>query len=298
MKSDDLMRLSTYITVMGASLIVVAKLYGWFITESVTMLASLVDSLLDTCVSTMNLLALHYSLRPADHEHRFGHGKVEDIAVFLQSIFFGSSGIFLIYAAIKRLFTPDYHIIDANVQGIEILLFSMLITLVIVGFQYYVMRRAKSNVIEADSLHYISDFLTNIAAIIGLGVASYCDLPIFDSLAAIAIACYIIFNAVKMFRKSFNNLMDHEFDEKEKQVIIDLIKANKKILGFHDLKTRYSGTKPFIQFHLVLDSNILLKQAHVIVSEIEDTILCKLPDAEIIIHTDPDGIDEVISYKD
>lgn len=298
LKDQHLMRLSTYITVAGVTLIVLAKIYGWFITESVTILASFVDSLLDACVSTMNLLALRYSLQPADHEHRFGHGKAEDIAVFLQSAFFGFSGIFLIYTAIERLFTPESYAINNSAEGIEILSFSIIITLLIVTFQHYVMRRAKSNIIKADSLHYMTDFLTNISAIIGILIASYLSLPIFDSITAIAIALYIMFNAIKMFKKSLNNLMDHELDEEDKQTIISIVKSHDQVLGFHDLKTRYSGTKPFIQLHLELDGNLSLKQVHLIITEVEYLILAKMPDAEIIIHTDPAGIDEKISYKD
>jgi ferrous-iron efflux pump FieF len=296
--SQKLMKLSTYVTVGGVTLVIIAKLWGWFITDSVTMLASLVDSLLDICVSIMNLLTVHYALQPPDHEHRFGHGKAEDIAVFSQATFFGLSGVFLIFTSIQRIFTPSEQIISASYEGIAILLFSIAITLIIVLFQYYVMRRAKSSVIEADSIHYLTDFLTNICAIVGIIVTTHWHLPIFDSLTAIAIAIYIIVNAIKMFKRAFNNLMDHELDEKDRQLIIETIKSHQKILGFHDLKTRYAGVKPFIQFHLELDENMTLKEAHIIGQEIEQAILAKIPNAEIIIHQDPEGIDEDIAYKD
>lgn len=296
--SNKLVKLSTYVTVAGVSLVIVAKLCGWFMTNSITMLASLIDSLLDICVSIMNLITVHYSLQPPDHEHRFGHGKAEDIAVFAQASFFGFSGVFLIFTSVKRLFTPEEQIINASSEGIAILVFSMVITLGIVLFQHYVMKRAKSNVIEADSMHYITDFLTNICAIIGILVATYWHFAIFDSIIAIAIAIYIIVNAIRMFKRAFNNLMDHELDEQDRQMIIESIKAHGQVLGFHDLKTRYSGVKPFIQFHLELDENITLKRAHIIAIEVEKDILSKIPNAEIIIHQDPEGIDEYISYKD
>ena len=297
-EDQKLMKLSTYITVAGVSLIILAKLYGWFATESVTILASLVDSLLDICVSIMNLLALHYALQPADKQHRFGHGKLEDITVFSQAVFFGFSGVFLIFEASKRIFHPNDQVLNSGKLGIGILIFSIIITLMIVLFQHYVMRRSKSHVIEADSLHYITDFLTNVCAIIGIVVVTYWKIPIFDSITAIAISIYIIFNAMKLFKRAFNNLMDHELDEKERQVIIDIIRSHKKINGFHDLKTRYGGVKPFIQLHLELDPNMTLKEAHVIAIDIEHAILDKIPNAEIIIHQDPEGVDEDVSYID
>ncbi len=297
-ENQKLMKISTYITVVGVSLIILAKIYGWFTTESVTILASLVDSLLDICVSIMNLLALHYALQPADHQHRFGHGKVEDIAVFSQAVFFALSGLGLIFTAVKRFFYPNDQILSSGNLGIEILIFSIIITLIIVVFQYYVMNKAKSHIIEADSVHYITDFLANVAAIIGIVVAVHYEMPMFDSITAIAISIYIILNAVKLFRRAFNNLMDHELDESERQVIIEIIKSHNKVNGFHDLKTRYAGTKPFIQFHLELDQNMTLKEAHVIAIEVERKILDQIPNAEIIVHQDPDGVEEEVSYVD
>jgi ferrous-iron efflux pump FieF len=296
--NQKLIRLSTYITVIGVSLIIIAKLYGWFLSESVTILASLTDSLLDICVSIMNLLAVHYALQPPDHEHRFGHGKAEDIAVFSQAVFFFLSGLFLIGKSAERLFNPNEQIISSSSEAINILIFSIAITTIIVIFQRHVMKHSKSHIIEADSMHYLTDFLTNIGAIIGIMIASHWNIVIFDSLTAIAIAIYIIFNSIKMFKKALNNLMDHELDEEDRQKIIEIIKKHKKTLGFHDLKTRYAGVKPFIQFHLELDKNMSLKQAHDISDEIETSILNIIPDADIIIHPDPEGVHEEVSYKD
>jgi ferrous-iron efflux pump FieF len=296
--NNKLMRLSTYFTVFGVFLIIIAKLYGWFITESVTMLASLTDSLLDICVSIMNLITVHYSLKPADHEHRFGHGKAEDLAVFIQSSFFGASGLYLIFVSLERLFEPTKQLISHSSIGIATMVFSILITLVILSFQHYVMKRVSSNVIKADSLHYLTDLLTNIVAIIGIFLVTYWNIPMFDSIAALAIALYIIVIALKMFKKAFNNLMDHELDEKDRELIIKIIKSHKQVLGFHDLKTRYAGNKPFIQFHLEMDENMPFKQTHKIAIEIEKMILEKIPNAEIIIHQDPEGVEEKVFYKD
>ena len=295
---QKLLRLSTYITVIGVSTIIIAKLYGWFITGSVTMLASLVDSLLDICVSIMNLITIHYSLQPPDHEHRFGHQKAEDLAVFSQAFFFGLSGVYLIFSSLKRAFIDDHQIIQSSTEGIYVLIYSIVITLLIVLFQSYVMRRAKSNIIKADSLHYFTDFLTNICAIIGIIIAVNWNFPLFDSLTASAIAIYIIFISFNMFKKAFNNLMDHEMDEADRQMIIETINSNDNIIGFHDLKTRYAGVKPFIQFHLELDENITLKNAHAIAIEVEKKILAKFPTAEIICHQDPEGEEDHFPYKD
>lgn len=295
-KKQNLMKLSTYITVIGVSLIILIKTFGFFATNSVTILASLIDSLLDVCVSIMNLLAVHYSIMPADRDHRFGHSKVEDIAVFCQAVFFILSGIFLIYISTEKFFSGS--VANDNNLGIEIMVWSMLLTLAIVAFQYYVVKKTKSQVIEVDSLHYFSDFLSNFSAIIGIAIVTYWNMPIFDNITAVLIAIYIIYNATKLFRRSFNNLMDHELNDEEKQIIIDVLKSHKIVKGFHDLKTRYAGTKPFIQVHLELDPNMTIKQAHVVSCEIEQSILKNFPNAEVIIHQDPEGIEETVTYLD
>lgn len=296
--NSKLLKLSTYFTVFGVTLIILSKIFGWMVTGSVTMLASLVDSLLDVCVSIMNLITVHYSLQPPDSEHRFGHGKAEDLAVFIQASFFSFSGIYLIYNAITRSILGDSYVIKSTNLGIGVLIFSISITLAIVIFQRYVMSRAKSKVIEADSLHYLTDFFTNIASIIGIGFATYYEIYWFDGVAAIAISLYIIFTATGLFKRAFRNLMDHELDNESREKIIEIIKSHSKIIGFHDLKTRYAGVKPFIQFHIELDEETTLKIAHVITLEIEEKILSSFPNAEILIHQDPHGVKEKIMYKD
>lgn len=208
-----LMKLSTYFTVFGVFLIILLKIYGWFETSSVTILASLVDSALDICVSIMNLFAVHYSLKPADDEHRFGHGKIEDIAVFLQSLFFGASGLALIFEAAMRFNTQNEQVIETSKIAISIMFCSIIINLVIVSFQRYVIKRSNSQVILADSMHYFVDFLSNIVAVLGIAMAAYFKLSIFDEATALLIACYIIYNAYKLLKNSYNNLMDREFTQ-------------------------------------------------------------------------------------
>ena len=298
LRNNQLMRLSTYLTVAAVSLIIIAKLYGWFVTESVTVLASLLDSLLDACVSVMNLLAVHYSLQPADHEHRFGHGKAEDIAAFIQSVFFGISGIIVTYTAVERFFHPSEQLIESSATGVSVLLFSIIITVIIMAFQQYVIKRTRSIAIETDHLHYATDLLANILAIIGIVIVHYLKLSIVDNITAIIIACFIMYAAIKMFKKALNNLMDHELNEEDRKIIIDVIRNHNGARGFHDLKTRHAGTKVFIQFHMELDNNLTLEQAHIIAVEVENLILAQLPHAEIIIHLDPEDVDEKVSYTD
>ncbi|MFV9876211.1 MAG: cation diffusion facilitator family transporter [Rickettsiales endosymbiont of Dermacentor nuttalli] len=291
---DNLKKYATYSSVIAAIIIITMKMVGWILTNSLSIFASLTDSLLDAVTSILNLLAVHYALKPADNEHRFGHHKAEDLAVFVQSAFFGASGIFLIIAAIKRAFYPQP--LDYNYYGIVIMLCSIIVTLCLTTFQRYVIKKTESDVIKADSLHYSIDLLSNIAVIISLIILTIWDIPIIDTLFAILVAIFILHGSWKLLCIAFDKLMDRELSEEKKQRIINLIKVHEAIKGFHDLKTRYAGNKVFIQFHLELDPNLTLNKAHSISAEIEHNLRQEFEDAEIIIHQDPSGINEHIEY--
>ncbi|AIL65529.1 Ferrous-iron efflux pump FieF [Rickettsiales bacterium Ac37b] len=291
---DKLKKYATYSSVIAAIIIIIMKLAGWVLTNSLSIFASLTDSLLDAVTSMLNLLAVHYALKPADNEHRFGHHKAEDLAVFVQSAFFGASGIFLIIAAIKRAVYPIP--LDYSYHGIVIMMGSIIVTICLITFQRYVIKKTGSDVIKADSLHYSIDLLSNIAVIISLIIVTIWDINIIDPLFAIIVAIFILHGSWELLCGAFDKLMDRELSEEKKQRIINIIRLHDVIKGFHDLKTRHAGNKVFIQFHLELDPNITLNKAHNISVEIEHKLLQEFEGAEIIIHQDPAGIDEHVEY--
>jgi ferrous-iron efflux pump FieF len=295
-RKDQLIKAASYLSILISVFIIIAKLAGWLLTDSVSILASLVDSFLDVGVSLLNLVAVHYALQPPDNEHRFGHGKAEDLAVFVQSAFLGASGIVVAAIAIKRIFSPQ--IVERGAAGIGVMVFSIILTIGLVLFQRHVIRETKSNVIEADSFHYAIDLLSNILIVAGIILSYYFDITLADPIFALGISLYILFGAWKLLYKAFKNLMDHEFSDEEKEKIVKIIRGHPKVSGFHDLKTRYSGSNPFIQLHLEMDGRIPLQKAHDIAHEIEQEILKIMPSAEILIHQDPEGLDEKITYKD
>ncbi|MFN7039125.1 MAG: cation diffusion facilitator family transporter [Alphaproteobacteria bacterium] len=289
-----LIKFASYASVLAALTIIIIKFVAWILTGSLTILATLADSMLDVVSSVINLIAIKYAMQPPDNEHRFGHGKAEDLAVFTQSAFFGVSGIFLIIAAVKKLFLPEQ--IQNSSEGIAIMIISTLITSLLVIIQKYVIKRTGSQVISADYMHYSIDLLTNLAVIIALVLARYLDTKFIDPIVALGIAIYVIYGAWQLLSKAFRNLMDHEFEDHVKERIHEIAVKNYNVQGIHDLKTRYAGTKPFIQFHIQLNGSMTLSKAHEISNEIETDILKEFPDADIIIHQDPDDVDEDVAY--
>ena len=243
------------------------KIYGWIVTNSVSLLSSLLDSGLDVIISVLNIMAIIYANKPADEDHKFGHRSIEDIVGLIQATFIASSALFLVYEAMHKITTPQN--ITNNVIGIKIIIFSIFGTLAIILFQRHIAKKTKSIIVETDLLHYMSDFLLNIAVIISLYLAVKPGLNLIDPFIAIIIAIYILRTAVKIGLRAFDNLMDHELPEAEHNKLVEIINNHEGVLGFHELKTRRSGNKKFIQLHIDVDANLNLREAHLIADSLE-----------------------------
>jgi len=288
--SARLMRLATYATVTVASVLIFIKMGAWIATESVSLLSSLVDSLLDVGASIVNLIAVHHALQPADDEHRFGHGKAEAIAGMAQAAFIAGSGAFLFLESIGRFIQPR-EIVNSE-TGIIVMTISIVMTLLLVRFQSYVVKKTGSVAISADSLHYRADILVNVAVIVSLVLAANLQWHMADPIFAIVIVFYMSFGAYKIAQQSLDVLMDKEFPDEERQRIKEIAESHDKILNVHDMRTRSSGPTSFIQFHAEMPKYISLAEAHEIADEVMYMVEEAFPNTEVLIHQDPEGVDE------
>lgn len=289
-RGERLMRLATYASVAAACLLIVVKLAAWVLTDSVAILSTLIDSVLDAAASLINLLAVRHALQPADREHRFGHGKAEPLAGLGQAAFIAGSGLFLVIEAAGRFAEPRP--VSQGWVGIGVMVFSIVVTFALVRFQKYVIAHTDSVAITADSLHYTGDLLINGSVIISLLLAMFLGVRMADPLFAIGIALFLVWNAWHILQDSFDLLMDREFPEDEREQIKEICRANPGVRNVHDLRTRSSGPQRFIQLHLEMDGTLPLWQAHAIGDQVEAAILEAFPAAEVIIHHDPAGIQE------
>jgi len=288
LKDSTLIKSASYASVIVAAIILIVKIYGWVATESQSLLASLIDSFLDISSSLINLIAVMVALTPPDDNHRFGHEKFQDLAIFSQSIFFFGSCLFILFSSSRALYLGESP--ENPDTGINTMCICIFLTFVLVCYQSYIIKRTGSKIIAADKLHYFSDFLTNIAVVVSLylsGLFWY-----IDAIAGIGIALYIMYASYVLFRDAIRNLSDEEFTPEERKKIIFLVKQFKEVKGLHELKTRSAGNKPFIQFHLELDGFLTLNKAHEISDRIAEKLMEKYPGAEIIIHQDPAGLEE------
>jgi len=279
-----LLKLASVASVLTAGFLIVAKLVAWSMTGSVSLLASLVDSVMDSIASLINLFAIRYSLQPADENHRFGHGKAEPLAGLTQAAFIAGSAVFLVFHAIDRLrFT---HTLEQVGVGVGVMVLAIVMTLGLLAIQRYVIKKTDSTAIRADSLHYLTDLLTNVSVLLALYLSTlgwtWAD-PVF----AIAVAIYIFYSAFQIGHEAFQQLMDRQLPDDILEKIQATAMTHPEVTGTHEMRTRQAGHTRFVQLHLELDENMSLKRAHAIADEVEAKIMMFLPGAEVIIHQDP-----------
>ncbi|MCE9507396.1 MAG: cation diffusion facilitator family transporter [Alphaproteobacteria bacterium] len=273
-----------------ASVLIVAKLITYMMTDSVSIMTSLMDSTFDAVASAVTMLSILHAATPADEEHRFGHGKLEALSALGQALFiFGSAG-YLFFESVHRFIQPQ-KISDAHI-GIGVMILSMLLTAGLIFFQRHVIKRTKSVAISADYLHYNGDLLMNLGVLAAVSLSYYSSWPYFDPLFAAAISLTLLYNARRVGKESFDILMDKELSEEDRAKIETLVRSHPAVRAIHDLRTRYSGQQIFIEFHLELDGELSLQKAHDITEEIELILYKSFPKAEVLIHEEPAGIQD------
>jgi len=288
-KNATLMRRATHASVTVAFALILLKFIAYILTGSVALLSSLIDSVLDSLASILNFIAVRHALSPADEEHRFGHGKAEPLAGLGQAAFIMGSSLFLIFEAINRFVHPQA--VQHGDIGIAVMLISLFATSLLLVYQRYVVRQTGSIAIRADSIHYLSDIALNVGVILALLMSSYAGWTPADPVIALIIAFYIIYSAWQIVKQSLDQLMDRELSEQDREKIARIIIEHPGVIDQHELRTRASGKDIFIQTHLEMEGEISLIEAHRIADEVEEKLQAAFPNADIIIHEDPVGME-------
>jgi ferrous-iron efflux pump FieF len=284
MTYSQLIKLATWASVLVALSLIIIKTWAWDQTQSVSLLASLIDSIMDSAASLINFFAVRYAMAPADKEHRFGHGKAEALAGLAQALLILSSIGLLISLTLGRLWDPV--VVEKTSLGISVMIASMVLTATLIVLQQHVIKRTQSTAIEADSLHYVSDLFMNFGVIIALVLAAYGFYGA-DPYLALGISAYVVYSAWGIAKTAFHLLLDHELSDEERLTITQLALTQPLVLGMHDLRSRQSGHMQFIQLHLDLQDDMLLMHAHDVADALEQRIIEVFPYADVIIHLDP-----------
>jgi ferrous-iron efflux pump FieF len=282
--------LAAIASVAVAATLVCVKLAIWIVTGSVAVLGTLIDSGLDVIASIVTFLSVRQAAQPPDRAHRYGHGKAEAIGALIQAGFVLGSAFFLANEAIRRLIAPQP--IAQSGIAIAVLLGAILLTTLLIGFQRFVVRRTGSIAISADSLHYRADLFTNLAVILAVILVEATGRPVLDPLFGLGIVALLLYSASGVARRALDMLMDRELPAETRARIRRLALAHPKAHDVHDLRTRQAGSDVFIELHLELDGDLQLEQAHDITDEVEARIRAAFPEADILVHQEPAGLED------
>ena len=290
LSSEQRARLTTRAALASIAMavtLIALKTYASLETSSMAMLGSLADSGLDLIASLILLLGVRIAAAPADHDHRFGHGKAEALASLVQVILITLSAIFIGYTAVPRLLSGA-PTADAEL-GIGVSLIAMVLTAALISYQRHVVRRTGSLAIGTDRLHYSSDLLLNGSVIVALGLDQYGGLTGADAVFGLLIALWLLWGAWSASSHALDQLMDREWPDDLRERFLTAAREYPELAGLHDLRTRSSGTHYFAQFHVWVPAQWTVQEAHDRLDTVEEALQQRFPGTEILIHVDPEG---------
>ena len=281
-------------SVAMAMFLLALKAWGVWQTGSMAMLGSLADTALDLFASLVTLAGVRIAARPADDDHRFGHGKAEALVAMFQVVVITVSAIGIGWSAIQRLQNGQT---TANAEyGIIVSVIAIGATLALIAYQRRVIAQTQSVAIKADNLHYMSDLALNGAVIAALIFDQYLGFSGADPLFGIIIALWLIWGAWSAASQALDQLMDKEWPDDRKQQFITVAMQHPELKGIHDLRTRSSGAHDFVQFHVWVDPTMTVAEAHDVMDEVEEALMREFPGTEILIHPDPEGHKDKLGY--
>lgn len=278
---------ATLISSSVAFILVAMKLTVGVISGSVAVLASAIDSLLDLVVSAFNYFALHNSDKEPDERFNFGRRKLEPLAAVIEGTIISLSALFILYEAISKMVQgAQIAHLDASVA---VMVASIVITAALVAFLRYVAAKTGNMVIKADALHYQTDLLSNGAVLVSLLFIALTDYTLIDPILGIGIGFYMIYSAYPLIKEGILMLLDAALEPDNVARITAILNGQDEINGYHDLRTRQSGSDIYVSVHLVFNVSTSLYDAHLVGDKIELALRVLFPDNTVhaLIHLDP-----------
>ena len=286
-RAASLNRSAAIASIAVALLLVGLKAWAAWSTGSTAMLGSLADTVLDLVASMATLAGVWVAAQPADDDHRFGHDKAEALAAMFQVVLISISALTLAFRSISQLFAGART--EAAGEGIAVSLIAMTATLALLAWQRHVIRQTGSLAIATDHVHYQSDLLLNLAVIAALALDQFAGWGRADPLFGLAIGAWLGWGAWRASQAAVDQLMDKEWPEEKKAQFLDVVARQPELKGLHDLRTRSSGNRDFVQFHVWVDPEMSVRAVHDVMDAVEARLMREFPGIEVLIHPDPEG---------
>ncbi len=290
MSDEALRRMASIVALITALVLVVIKVWAWFATGSISLLTAAADGLVDVLASSVTFAGVRYAARPADRGHRYGHGKAEAVAAFVQALLLAGAAIALGIESGQRLMYPEP--LSQTGFGIWVIILSSFAAMALVSVQTYVVARTGSTAIAADRAHYVTDVAVNIAVLAALLLDRYLGWTRADAAGALAISLYMLWNARGMATEALVQLLDRELDATERERIETALTGCPGVSAVHDLRTRDGGDRVFVEFHLEVDGRLTVVQGHEIADRAEKAVQRLFQASDVTAHVEPAGIQD------
>jgi len=285
---EALRRMASIVALVFALVLVVLKVWAWFATGSISLLTAAADGLVDVVASSVTFMGVRYALRPVDEGHRYGHGKAEAVAAFVQALLLTGVAVGLSIESGQRVVNPEP--LNQTDFGIAVIVVSTLAAIGLVLMQTWVVKRTGSTAIAADRAHYATDIAVNIAVLVALLLDHLLDWPRADAIGALSISLYMLWNARGMAVAALVQLLDRELDDPERARIAAAVTAVEGVQGVHDIRTRNGGDRVFVEFHLEVAGELTVAQGHAIADDAERAVQRLFQASDVTAHVEPAGI--------
>lgn len=270
--------------------LVVLKLVIAFITGSISIFAQTADSFLDVIAVLIAFFSIRMAVKPADEEHPFGHGKIENISAVAQAILIFTAAGLIIYSAINRIITEEA--IELTEAGIGVMAVSIIASILLSRHLLKVSKATDSLAIEAIGHNIAADVYSAAGVLVGLVAIRITGFVILDPIIALVVSIIILKSAFTVIRKSFHDLMDTRLPKSEEIEIASCLREHSgQLVGFHNLRTRKAGDQRFIDLHLILPRSASVEEAHRICDHLEQDLEDKLAHTNVTIHVEPCSVE-------
>ena len=283
----DLTTKAALASVSMALFLLALKVYAAAETGSVALLGSLADTGFDVLASLLTLFSVRYAARPADDDHRFGHGKAEALSALVQVMLVIIAAVLIGWRGFIRLGSGEAT--QHPEMGIGVSLIAIVATIALLAYQHRVIKKTRSVAIHGDHLHYQGDLLLNIAVIIAIALDAFLGVRGADPIFGLAIAAWLLWGASRSARMALDQLLDKEWPAEKRERFLAVAAKHPRATGIHDVRTRSSGMHDFVQFHLWFDPKMTLGEVHDVMDEIEDDLAHEFPGVEVLIHPEPEN---------
>lgn len=274
------------LSVLSNTFLIILKLVAGILSGSVSIISEAIHSSVDLLASVVALFSVRYSRKPADERHPYGHGKIENISGMIEGILIFVAAILIIIEAVRKMFSPEP--MQSPYIAIAVMFISAIVNFFVSRRLHVVAKAEDSMALEADSVHLKTDIYTSLGVGIGIILIVVTGIHILDSIVAIVVAIMILKEGVELVLKASDEILDAKLSDEEEEKIIKIIESHSdKILDYHKLKTRKSGNIKHIDFHIMVNCNMTVKQAHSLIAKIKEEMNTELKNTRISIHVDP-----------